>query len=135
MSSCYSGAIHFARYHIHTDKTTMDDEEPQQKYLLGTASNKCMDGFNLFLYDAKLGVHSGWSLQQTLYTRVCYFTNGNENFRSFAFLFWRRRAFSICTIYVCYLTRSISTTTTSTKKCFPPSWKILSKFAAMFLRK
>ena len=38
MSSCYSGH-HIAEDHVHTDITTRNNEEPQQKYRLRTVSN------------------------------------------------------------------------------------------------
>ena len=42
MSSCYSGD-HIAKDHIHTDITTCNIEEPQQKYRLGTVSNRLLE--------------------------------------------------------------------------------------------
>ena len=39
MSNCYSGD-HIAEDHIHMVIKTCNNEEPQQKYRLGTASNR-----------------------------------------------------------------------------------------------
>ena len=39
MGSCYSGN-HIVGDYIHTDLTTFNIEEPQQKYRLGTVSNR-----------------------------------------------------------------------------------------------
>ena len=41
MGSCYSGD-HIAQDNIHTDITTYNIGEPQQKYRLGTVSNKLL---------------------------------------------------------------------------------------------
>ena len=41
MGRCYSGD-HIARDHIHTDITTCNIGEPQQKYRLGTVSNRLL---------------------------------------------------------------------------------------------
>ena len=41
MGSCYSGD-HIAGDHIHTGITTCNIEEPQQKYRLGTVSNRLL---------------------------------------------------------------------------------------------
>ena len=41
MSSCYLGD-HIGGDHIHTDITAYDIKEPQQKYRLGTASNRLL---------------------------------------------------------------------------------------------
>ena len=39
MGSCYSGD-HITEDHLHTDKTTGNIKEPQQKYRLGKVSNR-----------------------------------------------------------------------------------------------
>ena len=41
MGSCYLGDL-IAGDHIHKDITTYNTEEPQQKYLLGIASNRLL---------------------------------------------------------------------------------------------
>ena len=43
MSSCYSGD-HIAEDQIHIDISSCNIEEPQQKYLLGTVSNRLFGG-------------------------------------------------------------------------------------------
>ena len=43
MGSCYSGN-HIAIDHIHTDITACNVKESQQKYRLGTVSNRLMVG-------------------------------------------------------------------------------------------
>ena len=47
MGSCFS-SDHIAEDHIHTDITTCNIEEPQQKYRIGTVSNKLQGGLNMF---------------------------------------------------------------------------------------
>ena len=46
MSNCYS-ADHIAEDHIHKD-ITCNIDEPQQKYRLGTVSNRFIGGLNMF---------------------------------------------------------------------------------------
>ena len=43
MGNCNSGD-HIAVDHIHTDITICNIEEPQQKYRLGTVSNRLLEG-------------------------------------------------------------------------------------------
>ena len=43
MDSCYAGD-HTAGDHIHTDITTRNTEEQQQKYRLGTVSKRLREG-------------------------------------------------------------------------------------------
>ena len=60
MNSCYTGD-HTAEDHIHTDITKCNNEEPQQKYHLGTVSKRLLGGlkplfctlcfYHLFIYD------------------------------------------------------------------------------------
>ena len=55
MDSCYTGG-HTASDHILTDITTCNNEEPQQKYLLGTVSKILIGAFifgigNCIMYD------------------------------------------------------------------------------------
>ena len=45
MVNCYS-TEHIAEYHIHTDMSC-NKEEPQQKYRLGTVSNRILEGVGL----------------------------------------------------------------------------------------
>ena len=47
MSSCYSGD-HIAEDYIHTDITTLNIEEPQQKNRLGTVSIKFPKNINVW---------------------------------------------------------------------------------------
>ena len=44
MSNCYSGD-NIAGDHIHTGITTCNIEEPQQRYRLGTVSNRSLEGW------------------------------------------------------------------------------------------
>ena len=41
---CYNLGDHIAEDYIHTDKTTCNYEEPQQKYRLGTVSYRLLRG-------------------------------------------------------------------------------------------
>ena len=46
MGNCYS-IDHIAEDHIHTD-ITCNIEEPQQKYRIGTVSNRLLGGLTMF---------------------------------------------------------------------------------------
>ena len=50
MSSCYSGD-HIAEGRIHSDITICNIEDQQQRYRLGTVSNKLLEGgLNMFYW-------------------------------------------------------------------------------------
>ena len=49
MGSCFSDD-HIAKHYIHTDKTTSNIEEPQQKYRLAKASNRLLGDLNMFYW-------------------------------------------------------------------------------------
>ena len=57
MSYCYS-ADHIAEDHIHTD-TTCNIEKPQQRYRLGTASNRLLGNMFYWIQTLALSFCSG----------------------------------------------------------------------------
>ena len=80
MGNCYS-TDHIAEDHIHTD-ITCNTEELQQKYCLGTVSNRLLGGLNMFYQ-----THTSPSASAIVQPNQTITTNSTDQHKTFNTIF------------------------------------------------